>query len=196
MGLINHTFTCFCCHTPMTTQTIRCPNPVCGCDYGYISQPTSPEGIAKKEKHEELVTVGSLSYGDGPGKFNASFDYVGVASKDKLVRFALAFGHRTQVSSGPGRAPSDVALAYVPEIIGSGVATFWSGYQACSGICVISPASEKWAHPFPAMDSWIKQKDPGLAWTCATCPRAVPFGHVFCGDCYARHGSDWRTFMV
>lgn len=196
MSLINHSFTCYKCHAPMSTQLIRCPNPLCGCDYGYIANPISAEAIEKKDKHEELVTFGTLSFGDGPGKFNASFDFNGVASKDKLVRFALAFGHRTRISSGPGRIPSDVVLAYVPEIIGSGVSKFWSGNLACSGICVISPASEQWAHPFPAMDSWVRSKNPGRAWKCTTCPNPVPFGHAFCSDCYARHGSDWRTFLV
>jgi len=63
----------------MSTQLVSCPD--CHCDYGYIATPLSTDGIKKEEKHEELVTFGTLAYGDGPGKFNASFDHVGVDSR-------------------------------------------------------------------------------------------------------------------
>jgi hypothetical protein len=56
---------------------------------------------------------------------------------DKLIRFTVAFGHRDLVSSGPGRTPSQVIVSYVPEVIGSGVSTLWSGVRACSGVCIV-----------------------------------------------------------
>ena len=193
--IINRQFNCVSCGHSMNTQLIRSPG--CHCDYGHLINPTAPEAITKKEKHEELVLQGTLSFGDGPGKFNASFDFNGVSSLDKLVRFTAAFGHRTQISSGPGRTPSDVILSYVPEVIGSGVSKYWTGTQPCSGICIISPASPTWGHLFPAMDSWVKSKaNPGSVWTCATCTNPVAFGQAFCADCYANHGADWRTFVV
>jgi hypothetical protein len=192
--LINRQFNCVSCGSPMSTQLIRCPG--CFFDYGHLVNPTDPEAIEKKEKHEELVLHGTLSLGTGPGKFNASFDYNGVSSLDKLVRFTVAFGHRTQISSGPGRTPSDVILSYVPEVIGSGISNFAAGPQSCSGICIISPTSPTWGHLFPAMDSWVQNKSPQTTWMCATCSNAVQFGQAFCPECYVKHGSDWRTFMV
>jgi hypothetical protein len=137
--IIPHTFTCVSCSGLMNTMLIKCP--ACGCDYGHLINPTSPEGIIKKQKHAEIVINGTISLGNGPGKFNASFDYNGVSSLDKLVRFTAAFGHRTQISSGPGRVASDVIFSYIPEVIGSGISQYSTGNEGCSGICIISPAN-------------------------------------------------------
>ena len=192
--IIPHSFNCVSCGGLMNTMLIKCP--ACMFDYGHLLNPTSPEGVEKKEKHTELVIHGTVSLGNGPGKFNASFDYNGVSSLDKLVRFTAAFGHRTQISSGPGRISSDVIFSYLPEVIGSGVSEYWAGNQACSGICIISPASPVWGHLFPAMDSWVRSKDPGTPWKCTVCRNSVSFGQVFCATCYTKFGSDWRTFIV
>ena len=185
---INHQFACISCGNPMSTQLIRCPNPNCGCDYGYLNNPTP--------KHRGLVLNGTVELGNGPGKFNASFDSNGLASHDKLIRFTVAFGHRTQISSGPGRPANKMIVAYVPEIIGSGVSKYHVGMTPVSGMCILSPASPVWGHTFPVMDQWMTQKAPTTPWKCATCPNCVYFGQVFCPACYQAHGSDWRTFNV
>ena len=177
----------------MTTQLVRCPK--CLCDYSSLLNPSAPEAIEKKEKHFEMVLHGTLSLGDGPGRFNASFDHNGAASQEKIVRFVAAFGHRESISSGPGREPSEAIVSYLPEVIGSGVSKFWSGEIPCSGVCIISPASPVWGHLFPAMDNWIKHRDSGTERVCIRCPNFVSFGHPFCATCYAELGSDWRTFI-
>ena len=192
--IIPHSFACVSCGYTMTTRLIRCPG--CMCDYSHLVAPTSTEAIEKKEKHSEIVTHGTVSLGDGPGRFNASFDHNGVASQDKIVRFVAAFGHRDTISSGPGRTPSNVIVSYLPEVIGSGVSNFWTGERQCSGVCIILPASPVWGHLFPVMDDWIRGKDSGTARSCVRCSNRVPFGQPFCSNCYAEQGSDWRTFVV
>lgn len=192
--IVPHSFPCVSCGYTMTTQLVRCPG--CMCDYSHLVNPTSPEAIEKKEKHFEIVLHGTISLGDGPGRFNASFDHNGAASQDKVIRFVAAFGHRDLISSGPGRKPSDVIVSYLPEVIGSGVSKFWTGEKPCSGVCIISPASPVWGHFFPAMDTWIKSKDTGTSRKCIRCPNTVSFGHPFCSSCYAELGSDWSTFIV
>lgn len=192
--IVPHTFPCISCGYTMTTQLVQCPG--CLCDYSNLLDPTSPEAIEKKEKHFEIALHGTVSLGDGPGRFNASFDHNGAASQDKIIRFAAAFGHRDKISSGPGRTPSDVIVSYVPEVIASGVSKFWTRERACSGVCIISPASPVWGHLFPAMDEWIRGHDSGAVRKCVRCSNPVPFGHPFCAVCYTELDSDWRTFIV
>ncbi len=114
----------------------------------------------------------------------------------KEKHFEIVLHGTVSLGDGPGRKLSDVIVSYVPEVIASGVSKFWTGERACSGVCIIAPASAVFGHPFPAMDEWIKGHDSGVARKCVRCSNSVPFGHPFCATCYTNLGSDWRTFIV
>lgn len=166
----------------------------CGYSFGHLVTPTSPEAQNKMADHTQLLTRGTISLGGKP-ECNASFDYYGVANLTDLVRFTITYGHRTQVSSGPGRAPSNVIAAFIPEIIGSGVTRYTTDYQPCSGMLLISPASTKWGHPFPMLEQWATSKFSGQAATCFRCNNPTPFAQPVCPKCYGELGQDWRNCL-
>lgn len=192
MSTGSYTYPCPQCGAPLSGPFKGCG--ACGFSFGHLVSPTSPEAQNKMADHTQLFTRGTISIGNKPD-FNASFDYYGVANLTDLVRFTITYGHRSQVSSGPGRTPSDVIAAFVPEIIGSGVSRYTTDYQPCSGLCIISPASTKWGHPFPVLDKWIASKFPGQTATCFRCGDPTPFAQPVCPKCYGDLGQDWRNCL-
>jgi len=187
-----HEFTCPKCNTTLVAPfLVACP--ACGFTLGHLLGQPSPEGEAKQLKHNELLTSGSISlYG---GELNASFDYYGFLSLPDLVRYTVSYGHHATVPSPRGHHHNPVVVAYVPEIIGSGVSRYSTDYNPCSGLCIISPGSERWGHPFPVLEQWVQQQFPGVQGTCAVCGANTPFGHTLCHEHYANLTGDWRKLL-
>src|ERR1017187_7884775 len=104
--LAAYTFTCpnNSCSELLPPSFSSCPR--CGFTLSHLIIPTSLEASAKRVKHTEVIRTGSVSIGNGPGGFNASFDHVGLASIGEIIQFTVAFGHRDYISSGPGRTLS------------------------------------------------------------------------------------------
>ena len=190
---LNITSPCPRCGYPLAPQFVACP----GCCWTLtpLVSPTSPQGINKMIKHTEIIHAGNVSLGNGPGGYNASFDQNGLASLDQIIRYTIILGHRISISSGPGRPNNECRVAYLPEIIGSGVSNFSSGPVGCSGVCIISPASPTWGHAFPTMDQFIAKHANGLSLTCQKCGGPSTLGHAFCFSCYSDLGGDWRSFL-
>ena len=193
--LAAYTFTCpnNSCSELLPPSFSSCPR--CGFTLSHLIIPTSLEASAKRVKHTEVIRTGSVSIGNGPGGFNASFDHVGLASIGEIIQFTVAFGHRDYISSGPGRTLSQANIAYLPETIGSGVSHFQTGLTAVSGLCIFSPASTVWGHGFPAMDAWIQSLSTTNLFECVNCHRSSPLGHVFCTTCnkeLAENSLTWR----
>ena len=192
MSTISYTYPCPQCGMALTGPFNRCGN--CGYSFGHLVCPTSPQAQNKMADHTQLLTRGSISLGGKP-ECNASFDYYGITNLNDLVRFTITYGHRTQVSSGPGRTPSNVIASFIPEIIGSGVSRYTTDYQPCSGMCLISPASTTWGHPFPMLDQWATAKFAGQTGTCFRCGTPTPFAQPICPKCYGEIGNDWRNCL-
>lgn len=187
-----YNYPCPNCRSWLSGPFTICPH--CGFSFSHLVAPTSTEAQGKMADHTQLFTRGTVSLGKKP-EFNASFDYYGVTNLTDLVRFTITYGHRAQVSSGPGRLPSDVIAAFVPEIIGSGVSRYSTDYQPCSGLCIVSPASTKWGHPFPVLDTWVSSKFSGQFGTCYRCGSTTPFAQSICSRCYSEIGNDWRKCL-
>jgi hypothetical protein len=170
---------------------LACPS--CGFTLAHLIGSSSPETQSKKDKHTELLTVGSISL--HKGEFNASFDYYGFLSLPDLVRYTVSYGHHSTVPSPRGDQDNPVIVAYVPEVIGSGISRYNTDYMPCSGICIISPGSERWGHPYPILDQWTKKQFTNALGVCFLCATPTPFGHTLCSACYAKQGSDWRRFL-
>ncbi len=192
MSTGSYTYPCPQCGAHLSGPFNGCG--ACGYSFGHLVSPTSPEAQNKMADHTQLFTRGTISIGNKPDS-NASFDYYGVTNLTDLVRFTITYGHRAQVSSGPGRTPSDVIAAFIPEIIGSGVSRYSTDYQPCSGLCIVSPASTKWGHPFPVLDKWVASKFAGQTATCFRCGIATPFAQPVCAKCYGELGQDWRNCL-
>jgi hypothetical protein len=171
----------------------RSPCATCGFDIGHLSGKSLSDFQKRKwDKHTELLTGNSISlYG---GAFNASFDHNGTAKLDDLLRFTLGFGEMASLPARGSRS-NDIRIAFIPETIGSGTSIYAQGLMACSGICVVSPASLQFGHPFPVLDNWVNQTFLGQASTCRFCGTSTSFGVPFCPGCFARNGGDWTRFL-
>lgn len=187
-----YTYPCPQCRAALSGPFNGCGS--CGYSFGHLVTPTSPAAQRKMADHTQLLTRGTISLGGRP-ECNASFDYYGVTNLTDLVRFTITYGHRASVSSGPGRLPSDVIAAFIPEIIGSGVSRYTTDYQPCSGLCLISPASMNWGHPFPMLDQWVATKFAGQTGICFRCRTTTPFAQPICAKCYGEIAHDWRKSL-
>ena len=170
---------------------LDCPS--CGFTLAHLIGSPPPETQSKQAKHTELLTIGSISLHGG--EFNASFDYYGLLSLPDLVRYTVSYGHHSTVPSPRGGHTNPVIVAYVPEIIGSGISCYSSDYYPCSGLCIVSPGNQRWGHPYPILDQWTQHQFSGVFGTCFSCAAPTPFGHTLCSSCYGREGSDWRRFL-
>ncbi len=189
---MSHTTICPKCHNIVTAPfPIECP--LCGFSLEHLIGFPSPDTIKKRDKHTELLTKGSISLHGG--EFNASFDYYGLLSLPDLVRYTVSYGHRSELPSVHGGHQNPIIVAYLPEIIGSGISQYNKHYGACSGVCIISPGSERWGHPYPVLDEWVQNQCSTKIGKCFLCDLPTPFGHTICAGCYEKVGSDWRTFL-
>ena len=172
------------------------PCPSCGFTLDHLTgKRLSGFQTQKWHKHRELLSGANISLHGGD--WNASFTHNGDAALEELVRFTITFGDAEFVTSARGNHQNPVLLAYVPEVIGSGSAITAPGMVPCSGVCIISPHSLDYGHPYPAMDDWIHATFPTRQQSlCKICGQQTAFAEVICGDCYANHaGSDWRNLL-
>lgn len=157
--------------------------------------PKSPFQVQKWEKHSDLIQGRQLSLHGGP--FNASYDFNGLAKIDDVVRFTLTFGQRATLKGKNGRADSDVIISYLPEIIGSGMSQYLqtAGNVPCSGVCLMSPASDVYSHSYPVLDDWVQPTFKTLDFKCARCKTATGFGQPICAKCYQDGQWDWISYL-
>jgi len=167
----------------------------CGFDLSHLDGTSlSAHQVGKRDKHNSLITGSGLSLHGG--EFNASFTHAGNGSLTELLRFTVSFGDIGVVPSAHGGHSNEVRIAYVPEIIGSGVSLYQHGEVACSGVCIISPASFNFGHPYPVLDEWVQRQFSEANSVCKRCKQtATVFGEVFCRDCYDEIGDDWRALL-
>jgi hypothetical protein len=149
----------------------------------------------KREKHSDLLLGREIRLHGTD--YNASFDSYGDANLEDLVRFALSYGHRAKLPSKGGRAENEVVLAFIPEVIGSGVSKYDISYDPvpCSGVGILSPASETYGHGFPTLDAWVNEVFTQEKGFCVGCGAPTAFGHSICYECYAGKGGDWKNFV-
>lgn len=169
-----------------------CPD--CGFTIDDLSgQSTEPWIIKKDQQHRELLTSGTVSL--FKKQYNASFTHNGVAMLPDLVRFGITYGSRTTITSMHGGHPTDIILAFVPEVIGSGMSIFQAGLVPCSGVMMMSPGSMNHGHSFPTLQQYVASAFGALKDKCKECGDPTDFGQPFCGVCYARYKLDWTKLI-
>ena len=145
--------TCPSCDA-IVTAPFSCNCESCGFSIDALAgRNTSQFQKNKWNEHTSLVSGVDIELDGKP--FNASFDYNGVANIDDLVKYAVNYGSRATIQSNRGNHPTEVIVAYVPEIIGSGLGIFSANYLPCSGVCLMSPQSTQYGHSFPVLDQWV-----------------------------------------
>ena len=171
----------------------RCPN--CPFDISALAgRGTTSFQMRKWNKHTDLLQGRDIQI--QPGEiYNASFDYNGQANLDDLVRFTITFGDRTSLPSSRGNYLNPIIVAYTPEQIGAGTAIHFPGTVPCSGICLISPQSENYAHSFPVIDDWVQKTFAGTTSHCRVCNAITFFGQSICANCYGKYDRGWKTFL-
>ena len=188
-------FTCFSCGFTSST-VLRYPCPSCGVDLSHLNGATSSSFQTRKwGEHLDLLSGANV---DLHGKeWNCSFDISGYGKISDIVEFTLNYGQKLYLPANRGNHVNEVYLAFIPEIIGSGVSTHYATLQTepCSGCCVISPTSLNYGHPFPILYDWVSQQWPTTGATCHFCNRTTHVGLTICWDCYQKNGGNWTTFL-
>lgn len=170
--------------------------PYCGFSLEHLSdKKLSGFQKLKKDKHSDLLFGRKIQLYGSP--YNASFDSYGDANLEDLIRFTISYGHRTKLPSKGGRHENEIVVAFIPEIIGSGVSIYDVTYApvTCSGVAIISPTSEIYGHGFPVLDDWVHDRFKTEKGQCVSCGVQTAFGHSFCHKCYEARGQDWRKFL-
>jgi hypothetical protein len=147
----------------------------------------------KWREHTDLLSGSAVALYNK--EFNASFNYNGVANLPDIVQFTITFGDRATTLDRRGRHSNQVILAYLPEIIGSGSAIHYPSLVPCSGVMLISPGSQNYAHSYPIIDEWVQRKFPTQKSFCRMCARETGFGVPICNECYEQYDMDWRKLM-
>ncbi len=127
--------------------------------------------------------------------FNASFDYNGLAKLTDLLQFALTYGDRTTIPDSRGINNNLIIVAYTPEVIGSGSAIHYPALVPCSGVMVMSPNSQIYAHSFPVIDEWVQNTIPIQTSFCRICASETGFGVPVCNNCYIENDWDWQKLL-
>jgi hypothetical protein len=127
--------------------------------------------------------------------YNASFDFNGFANLKDIVRFTITYGDRVDLQSSQGGHINPAIVAYIPETLGAGTAIHFPGTVPCSGICLVSPHSDAYAHSYPIIDDWVKATFPNSRSYCRLCGSLTAFGQPICENCYTKKGSDWKNFI-
>jgi len=168
-----------------------CPN----CDFNIdalTGKTTSSFQAIKWNEHTDILQGRDIElYGK---EFNASFDYNGFTKLEDLIRFTITYGDRGKIQSQRGNNENDIIVGFIPEIIGSGTAIYVNSEVPCSGVVIISPQSEMYAHSFPAIDQWINNKFLGHIGCCKLCGKEMPFGHTICNECYEKY-NNWLKLI-
>ncbi len=148
----------------------------------------------KWDKHSDLLQGRNIQLYDG-GTYNASFDYNGYTQLEDIVRFTITYGDRVAIPSPRGGHQNPVILSYIPEQLGAGTAIHFPGTVPCSGICLVSPQSDVYAHSFPVIDEWVQVTFSNDSSYCRICNSPTAFGQPICEKCYVERGSDWKNFL-
>jgi hypothetical protein len=166
---------------------------VCGFSIDHLTgKVTSQLQTNKWKKHSELLHSSNVSL--FKKRWNASFTHNGIANVGELVRFTISYGERTTVKTR--MHDTKLIFAYIPEIVGSGTSIFTPGLVPCSGMCLLSPGSIDYGHPYPVLDEWVKHTFVyRRASNCRYCNQPTSFGEVICVNCYSSRGGDWRNFI-
>ena len=170
---------------------IQCPN--CGFNVSELAgMGTSSFQVRKWNEHTDIIQDRNIDlYGK---QYNASFDYNGTAMLQDLVRFTISYGDRISLPSSRGYTEQYI-IAYIPEPIGAGTAIHFPRAVPCSGICLISPSSPRYAHPIPVIDEWATRKFARFSSTCRFCGAPASVGQIVCPNCYIPYAGDWRTLL-
>jgi hypothetical protein len=172
---------------------IQCPN----CDFSIDSLAGRGTSDFQKQKwleHTDILQGRNIGpYGK---ELNASFDFRGHAKLDDLVRFTITFGDTRVITSPRGSHATKMAVAYFPEVIGSGTSLHFPGRVACSGLALMSPQSLDYAHSFPILDLWVQKEFGHLSSNCRLCGRPTPFGQPLCEKCHSERGMDWESMLT
>lgn len=189
------TFSCFYCGFSSSTP-VRYPCPGCELSLDHLDgNQNSPFQTRKWHEHTELVTGNTVGL---HGKdWNCSFDSTGYRKISSIVEYTVNYGQTLQLSSNRGNHINDVRLAFIPEIIGSGISTHYAtlSNQTCSGCCVISPRSIRFGHTFPVLYDWVSQTWQGSQTNCRRCNKSTHVGLTICWECYQELGSDWTQLL-
>jgi hypothetical protein len=189
----------------ITTSCPKCRNSISGpfpdqCPYctfnlsALVGQGTTSYQVTKWNKHSDLLQGRNIQLSSGE-IYNASFDFNGYAKLDDIVRFTITYGDRTTLPAPHGGYENPVIISYIPEQLGAGTAIHFPGTVPCSGICLVSPQSDIYAHSFPVIDEWTQVTFPGASSSCRFCNSSTAFGQPICEKCYAERGSDWKNFL-
>lgn len=185
-------FLCPKCKSPFSGVFPKeCPN----CKFnihGLAGKTTSEFQRKKLREHTDLLYGSQIqTYGK---EFNTSFDFVGYAALEDIVRFDITYGEHTSVLSQHGNHQTEVIVCYLPAIIGSGVSVYSASPVPCSGIAIMSPGSANFGHPFPTMDDWVRTLNVGSS-VCKVCSAPTPFACPVCERCYLERQYDWRKLL-
>ena len=186
------------CPVCKTSQQGPFPKAGCACGFslsGLAGLGSSVFQTRKDPQHRDIIYGRGIQLYGKP--INTSFDYYGEANIVDIVDFALTYGERRKTKSLHGNHDTEVIVAYIPDIIGSGI-TKWSSStpNPCSGICLMSPESTGgYEHSYAVLDDWVSAKFSGDSSVCRFCPKTTPFGLGICIHCFARNGNDWRNFI-
>jgi len=169
----------------------KCPN--CGFTIDHLSGKRLSDFQQRKfEQHNELLYSDTISL---DGEYNASFTHKGNEQLEDLINFTISYGDRVILPSARGTYHNPAIISYVPEIIGSGTTIYNIGYLPCSGICIVSPQSYIFGHPFPVIDSWVGRNFEGIISKCKICGREVNIGQPMCRKCYRRYDNNWKNIL-
>lgn len=186
-------YTCPSCEAKHPAP-FRSACPSCGFSVAHLAgQSLSDFQNGKWDKHTELLRGQNISLHSGD--YNASFDHVGSGSLGELVRFALSYGHESEVPANRGPHVNPVRIAYIPQVIGSGISAYTSTPIACSGVCIISPGSLEYGHAYPVLNQWVQEEFAGKSGQCAFCGTPTAFGHPICQKCYEDRDGDWTKLL-
>jgi hypothetical protein len=159
-----------------------------------VGRGTTAFQVMKWEKHSDLLFGRNIQLANGE-TYNTSFNFNGYAQLEDIVRFSITFGDRTTILSPHGGHQNQLIVSYIPEQLGAGTAIYSPGTIPCSGICLISPQSNDYAHSFPVIDDWVQATFAGATSSCRICSAPTAFGQPICAECYAERGSDWHNFI-
>lgn len=148
---------------------------------------------SKYLKHTQLLHGSTITLTDSD--YNASFDHNGDAKLEQLIQFTISYGKWAEIPSRSGQYTNPVIVSYVPEIIGAGTSIYEKDTLLCSGICIMSPQSYQFGHPFPVLDEWVNKNFNTFASTCSFCRKPTQFGQPFCHKCYQDRGSNWLNLI-
>ena len=168
--------------------------PYCSLNINTLSG-SATSNFSQNKWHEHSTLLSGSTVPLFGKTFNASFDFNGVEKLTDLIQFALTYGERTTILDSRGINNNQVILAYYPEVIGSGSAIHYPSLVPCSGVLLMSPNSQEYAHSFPVIDEWVQNNFPSMKSKCNICGCETGFGVAVCNECYEKYGCGWQKLL-